>query len=89
VVAAHARDGTPYREVDWGRPTALLLGGEGGGLPEDLRDLCDETATIPMASEIESLNVLSAATLLLYAAAEARARRTADAAPRAGKSRRR
>jgi TrmH family RNA methyltransferase len=70
VVAAHARGGTPYREVDWDHPTALLLGGEGGGLAAAILEACDETATIPMSTEVESLNVLSAATLLLYAAAE-------------------
>jgi len=88
VVAAHARGGTPYRKVDWGPPTALLLGGEGGGLAEGILEACDETATIPMASEVESLNVLSAATLLLYAAAEARARRHPDGVSRPGASRR-
>jgi TrmH family RNA methyltransferase len=89
VVAAHARGGTPYREVDWGHPTALFLGGEGGGLPEEILEACDERATIPMATEVESLNVLSAATLLLYAAAEASGRRREGSGSRPGAARRR
>lgn len=71
-LAAAARGGIPYRDADWGGAVALLLGGEAAGLPADLLERCDAMVTIPMAAGIESLNVLAAATLLLYEAAQAR-----------------
>jgi tRNA G18 (ribose-2'-O)-methylase SpoU len=47
---------------------AILLGGEGPGLSEDLVRGCDERVTIPMAPPVDSLNVAVAAAVLLYAA---------------------
>jgi TrmH family RNA methyltransferase len=67
--AAVARGGLRFTEVDWRRPFLLLLGGEGGGLPAALLEAADERVTIPMAGGVESLNVLAAATLLLFEAA--------------------
>lgn len=45
----------------------LLLGHEGEGLRRDLLDLADEEVTIPIAPDVDSLNVAAAAAVLLYA----------------------
>lgn len=45
----------------------LLLGHEGEGLRRDLLDLADEEVRIPIAPEVDSLNVAAAAAVLLYA----------------------
>lgn len=60
-------DGTarPYWELDWCRPTALLLGNEGAGLAPELARLADRRVTIPHSAAVESLNVAAAAALLL------------------------
>jgi RNA methyltransferase, TrmH family len=55
----------PYWELDWCRPTALLLGNEGAGLAPDLAGLADRWVTIPHSPAVESLNVAAAAALLL------------------------
>ena len=68
VAAAVPRHGTPMHEVDFIPPTALLLGGEGAGLPDDLIAASDVRVTIPMRGGIESLNAAVAAALLLYEA---------------------
>ena len=68
IVAAVARGGTPMYDVDLTRPTALLLGGEGAGLPASLVSSADATISIPMKDAVESLNVAVAAALLLYEA---------------------
>ncbi len=55
-------------EVDWARPVALVLGGEGAGLRKDTEQSCDCTVAIPMAGDTESLNVAVAAGVLLFVA---------------------
>lgn len=46
--------------------TALLLGSEGPGLPLELVNLADLSLRIPIASRVESLNVVTAAAMLLH-----------------------
>src|ERR1043166_4607477 len=50
-----------YDRVDYGSPTAFVLGGEGKGLHEQVRKHCDQLVRIPMAGKISSLNVSAAA----------------------------
>jgi tRNA G18 (ribose-2'-O)-methylase SpoU len=52
--------------VDFSRPTAVLFGQEGEGLPDDLMKAADGLFTIPMAPEVDSLNVAMAAGLVIY-----------------------
>jgi TrmH family RNA methyltransferase len=44
----------------------LLLGSEGAGVPQDLVDRCDDAVAIPMQGTAESLNLATAAAVLLY-----------------------
>jgi RNA methyltransferase, TrmH family len=55
-------------EADLRRPVALLLGGEGQGLPPAVRDRARESLSIPMAAGVESLNVAVAAALVVFEA---------------------
>ena len=59
-------------EVDWCQPAALLVGNEGGGLPEEVERSADARIRIPMASGIESLNAAAAAAVVFYEAARQR-----------------
>jgi TrmH family RNA methyltransferase len=68
-VGAVARGGTRYDTLGWNPPTAVVVGGEGAGLPEAAVTAMEQCVSIPMAAGMESLNVLSAATLILYQAA--------------------
>ena len=68
VAASVARDGRPAHEADLSKPTLLLLGGEGAGLDPSLVGRADVRVTIPMRSNIDSLNVSATAALLLYEA---------------------
>ncbi len=75
VVAAHLDPGAiDYREVDFTRPTAVLMGAELFGISEEALGLADQTVTIPMEGLVQSLNVSVATALLLY---EARRQREA------------
>jgi len=72
IFATTARGGASLPECDLQVPAAILLGGEGGGLPPDLMDAADTRLTIPMHAPVESLNVAIAAALVVYEAARQR-----------------
>ena len=62
------RAGRPLFEVDFKQPSALILGSEGAGLPDEVLRQVDRRITIPMQQPVESLNVGVAAALVLYEA---------------------
>ncbi|MEB3253261.1 MAG: RNA methyltransferase [Synechococcus sp.] len=55
----------PYWQLDWTRPTALVLGTEGAGLHSRLQACCTHAVTLPHSPRVESLNVAAAAVPLL------------------------
>lgn len=73
TVASVARGGSDPDDVDWRGSVALFVGGEGPGLPQPIVDACSARVTIPMAPEVESLNVAMAGAVLVYAARRQRA----------------
>ena len=72
IFATTARGGASLPECDLRVPAAILLGGEGPGLPPDLVDAADARLTIPMQPPVESLNVAIAAALVIYEATRQR-----------------
>ena len=62
------RGGEPLFAADLKGPTALVLGGEGPGLPSSIVRRLDRRVSIPMSGSVESLNVGVAAALVLYEA---------------------
>ncbi|MEU0314445.1 23S rRNA (guanosine(2251)-2'-O)-methyltransferase RlmB [Nocardioides sp. NPDC006273] len=53
-------------------PLVIVVGAEGGGLSRLVQETCDQIVSIPMANSVESLNAGVAASVVLYAVAEAR-----------------
>jgi TrmH family RNA methyltransferase len=74
VIATIPRGGTSPDAADLRGPAALILGGEGAGLPPDLAASADTLLTIPMRAPVESLNVSIAAALILFEASRQRGR---------------
>ena len=68
VVATIPRDGVPLHESILTGPTALLIGGEGAGLPVHVIHGADVRVSIPMEPQVESLNAAVATAVLLYEA---------------------
>ena len=57
-----------YRECDYTRPSAILLGAELTGVSEQALELADQHVVIPMTGMVESLNVSVAAAVILFEA---------------------
>jgi TrmH family RNA methyltransferase len=55
-------------DIDLTKPTVVVLGQEGAGLPQDIMADIDLRVRIPMAETIDSLNVAVAAAVILYEA---------------------
>ena len=83
MVAAHPAAGArDYREMDYTRPTAIVMGAELHGVSDEALALADGTVSIPLSGMVHSLNVSVAAALVLF-----EARRQREAAGMYGASR--
>jgi RNA methyltransferase, TrmH family len=60
-----------YRSTSYAMPTLLVMGTEQSGLSERVAAACTVSVSIPMYGRAESLNVATAAALMLYAVREA------------------
>ena len=69
VLVTHLSDtAVDFRDVDYTKPTAILLGQEKHGATEDAIAAADQDIVIPMVGMVQSLNVSVAAALVLYEA---------------------
>ena len=59
----HAHDKATY-----GERSIILMGNEQSGLPPDVEAACDELVRIPMMGKADSLNLASAASVMIYEA---------------------
>jgi len=73
IVAAVPRGGRSLFDINLKMPAAVLIGGEGPGLPAAIVDAADDRVTIPMQSPVESLNAAVTAALIVYEARRQRA----------------
>ena len=68
TICADVHASTGYAEVDWLRPSALILGPETSGLSQEEIGVANASVRIPMKETAESLNVAVAGGILLYEA---------------------
>lgn len=71
--ASDAAEASLY-DSDLQGPIAVVLGSEGKGMRRLTRELCDHLLAIPMAGQVESLNVSVAAGVLLFEAKRQRSK---------------
>jgi 23S rRNA (guanosine2251-2'-O)-methyltransferase len=68
VVGADPDGSSLYDDLDYGAPTAFVIGGEGRGLSPLTAKSCDALVRLPMQGHIASLNAGVAAGVLLFEA---------------------
>ncbi len=74
VFLADSRGGTPYYDIDWTQPCALIVSDEAHGPSQPARRTAHARTIIPMPGKIESLNVSAAAAVLMFEVARQRSR---------------
>ncbi len=73
TVAATTSEGSlVYSNYDWKQPTMVIFGNEANGVKPEILAACDVCLNIPLYSPVESLNVASAAAIILFEAARQR-----------------
>nr|WP_024966225.1 tRNA (guanosine(18)-2'-O)-methyltransferase TrmH [Pantoea sp. IMH] len=69
ILATHLSDtAVDFREIDYTRPTCILMGQEKTGITQEALALADQDIIIPMVGMVQSLNVSVASALILYEA---------------------
>lgn len=66
AAAALSRSAVPLGDFSARGPLVLIVGNEGFGIPAEIAALCRKTVKIPMANEVDSLNVVVAAGICMY-----------------------
>ena len=72
ICAATSAPGNRATEADLREPSAIFVGNESSGVPDEVERIADAIISIPMTAGVESLNAGVAATLVLYEAARQR-----------------
>lgn len=65
-------DSQPLFDFDTDAPLAVVMGAEGEGMRQSTRQACDYLLEIPMAGEVQSLNVSVATAVVLFHLAKGR-----------------
>ncbi|SUP68353.1 tRNA guanosine-2'-O-methyltransferase [Yersinia kristensenii] len=69
ILATHLSDkAVDFREIDYTRPTCILMGQEKTGISKEALAMADKDIIIPMIGMVQSLNVSVASALILYEA---------------------
>ncbi|MGE0628619.1 MAG: TrmH family RNA methyltransferase [Hyphomicrobiaceae bacterium] len=66
IVGTHLDAREDFRKARWTEPVLLVMGSEGAGMSDELRDACRRLVKIPMAGRLDSLNLAVATALTLY-----------------------
>jgi RNA methyltransferase, TrmH family len=72
LAATSSHKGDVIDQADLTGPLAIVIGGEGAGVPKSLMARMDVTLAIPHSENVESLNAGIAASIVLYEAARQR-----------------
>lgn len=66
VYGASTEDAVPYDQPDYRGQVVVVFGSEGRGLRPRVRDACDQLIALPMRGRLDSLNVSTAASAVVY-----------------------
>ncbi len=68
IIGSEMNSEKKYYEIDFRKPTILVIGSEGEGIRPSIKSLCDEVINIPLKGKISSLNASVSAGIILYEA---------------------
>jgi tRNA (guanosine-2'-O-)-methyltransferase len=69
IYATHLTEtSTPFYDIDWTKPSAIIMGNEHRGVSDEALKIADEIICIPMFGMVQSLNVSVASAIILYEA---------------------
>ena len=68
VIAASMHGDHAHDKASYAERTCILMGNEQSGLPADVEAACDELVRIPMMGKADSLNLATAASVMIYEA---------------------
>jgi 23S rRNA (guanosine2251-2'-O)-methyltransferase len=77
IVGTDAHAEKIYTELDYTTPIALVIGNEGKGIRQLVRERCDFVVKIPVFGKVESLNASVAGALIMYEVTRSRRGNTA------------
>lgn len=67
IVATHlSSNSVPIAEINFSKPTALVLGNEKEGISPEMQSLADHSVVIPMKGFVQSFNISVAASIAFY-----------------------
>lgn len=66
VYGTDVKKGTLVNETSFSSKTAIVMGNEGAGVKEEIKNICDDYLYIKMNEKCESLNVGVASSIILY-----------------------
>ena len=72
IYCTYLKASKPYHEVDYTRSTAIVMGTEATGLSEQWVKNSDTNIIIPMQGKIDSMNVSTAAAVVVFEAVRQR-----------------
>ena len=72
LYAAHLKGEHAYDEEDYTKACGFLIGNEGNGLSDEIAEKSKQYIKIPMEGQLESLNAVVAAAILMYEASRQR-----------------
>ena len=66
IIACTEKSDEDIYSVDFNTPVCIIVGSEKNGISQNLIEISDVKAKIPMKGKIESLNVSSSSSIILY-----------------------
>jgi TrmH family RNA methyltransferase len=78
IYCTHLKASKSYHKIDFTKPSAIVMGTESSGLSETWTKYSSQNIIIPMQGKIDSLNVSTAAAIVVFEASRQRGFNTPD-----------
>jgi TrmH family RNA methyltransferase len=66
IYGTAAKGDMTYEQVNWAKPSAIIIGNEANGMSESAQKILHKTIFIPLANQVESLNAAVSCGIILF-----------------------